>query len=69
MIIPVVVDITLHYFLWFIETNEDIDLQLTTDKGLISLNNISDGLAGELYAKDGWMDQFSTERVGTNLLI
>src|SRR3990167_4980687 len=55
------VDSTLHYFLWMIEQNEEYELiKYTDDKGqFISLRDISDGLCGELYTEEGWIETYS----------
>lgn len=45
-----------------IEQNEEYDLIKYTDdeKSFVSLRDISDGLSGELYTEDGWIEKFST---------
>jgi len=55
------VDSTLHHFLWMIEQNEEYDLiKYTGGKGeFVSLRDISDGLCGELYTEDGWIEKYS----------
>lgn len=55
------VDNTLHHFLWMIEQEDDVDLVVyeTDDKKPISLKEISDGLCGEPYTEDGWIERFS----------
>ncbi len=56
------VDSTLHYFLWMIEQDEEYDLVRYSkeDKSeSVSLRDISDGLCGELYTEDGWIERFS----------
>ena len=57
-IIPDVVDLCLHNMLNLFEENED--LQIIVDGE--NLNDMSDGLAGELYTSDGWIHRFSNER-------
>lgn len=54
-IIPRIVDLGLHNFLWMFEEDENIQI-LVQGK---NINDISDGLAGELYAEDGWICKFS----------
>ena len=55
------VDSTLHYFLWMIEQNEEYDLIKYTEgkDEFVSLRDISDGLCGELYADNGWIEKYS----------
>jgi hypothetical protein len=55
------VDSALHYFLWMIEQNEEYDLINYTDnkENFVSLRDISDGLCGELYTEDGWIEKYS----------
>ena len=57
-IIPDIVDLCLHNMLNLFEENED--LQIIVDGE--NLNDMSDGLAGELYTSDGWIHRFSNER-------
>lgn len=52
------VDQVLHYFLFMIEEHEEIGL-LYDD---VNLNEESDGLAGELYTEDGWIEMYSSQR-------
>jgi len=56
------IDDVLHNFLWMLEQNED-DLELYCGDGKGStkrnINELSDGLAGELYTEDGWIARFS----------
>ena len=62
-LIPQVVDTTLHYFLCMFEQEENIDIAVTLDGEYIErLQDISDGLCGELYTEDGWISRFSKER-------
>jgi hypothetical protein len=59
-ITPEIVDITLHYLLWMFEQEEQIDITVCTEVGIVpSLREISDGLAGELY---DWIPRFSKQR-------
>jgi hypothetical protein len=60
-LIPVAVDTTLHYFLWLIEENQNLDLVMRTTKGVNSIKNESDGLSGELYSNNGWIMRFSKQ--------
>ena len=62
-LIPRIVDTTIHYFLWMFEQEENIDIAVTLDGEYIErLQDISDGLCGELYTEDGWISRFSKER-------
>lgn len=49
-----VVDIELHNMLFIIEGNDDIKLFFEDE----DLKEISDGLSGELYTEDGWIEKF-----------
>lgn len=57
-IIPQVVDLCIHNILCMIEDNSKIDVRIDDE----SVDEISDGLAGELYTKDGWIHRFSKQR-------
>lgn len=56
------IDSTMHYFLWMIEQNEEFDLirYIDDEKNYVSLRDISDGLSGELYTEEGWIEKFSS---------
>lgn len=57
-----IVDSTLHYTLFMVEQEESIVVALKReDSSLIDLNQISDGLAGELYTDDGWIRKYSAK--------
>lgn len=56
------VDQTLHHTLFMLEQEEEIKLIV----GDINLNEASDGLAGELYTEDGWIEKFSKEEKRRN---
>lgn len=59
-LVPKIVDTTLHHLLWAFEQNELIDINVSNeDSKQISIKEISDGLAGELYTEDGWISRFS----------
>ena len=58
MIIPEIVDNCLHNFLNMFEEHEEINLLFDGQ----NLNHLSDGLAGELYTEDGWIQNFTRER-------
>ncbi len=61
-LVPIAVDTTLHYFLWLIEENQNVDLVMKTTYGIQSVKNESDGLSGELYSSNGWIVRFSKQR-------
>jgi hypothetical protein len=58
--IPVVVDTTLHYFLFLIEGNPNLDLIMKSQDGIHSIKKESDGLSGEIYTDMGWIEQYSS---------
>ncbi|AOR65410.1 hypothetical protein [Pectobacterium wasabiae] len=49
------IDNTIFNFLFMFEEDEDKNI-LVSD---INVNEISDGLSGELFTKDGWISRFS----------
>lgn len=54
------VDSTLHDLLSFFEGSEDFLIAFKGDEvNLVDLNEVSDGLAGELYTDEGWISRFS----------
>jgi hypothetical protein len=58
-LLPEVVDTVLHFLLWMIEHEKEIQLGLrVNDKTYANLREISDGLAGELYGQRGWIKRF-----------
>lgn len=62
-IVPEVVDSVLHNLLWSLEQDEDVSLRVNLDNSeSLDLNEISDGLAGELYGDYGWIETFSQEK-------
>jgi hypothetical protein len=65
-LVPVAVDTALHYFLWLVEENQDLDLVMKTPKGLRSVKSESDGLSGEIYSHRGWIARFSKQRNNWN---
>lgn len=54
------IDDVIHNFLWMIEQHED-DVELTCSEGAskANMNEVSDGLSGEIYTDDGWIALFS----------
>lgn len=62
-IIPKIVDTTIHHLLWTLEQTESVNIAVKVDNKLVSrIQDISDGLSGELYTEDGWISRFSKER-------
>ena len=57
-IIPQIVDLCIHNMLCMIEDCTSIDIQVEKK----SICEMSDGLAGELYTEDGWIQRFSRQR-------
>ena len=56
--IPIIIDYTLNNMLELFEQNEDIQLIMKNQ----NITSTSDGLAGELYTEDGWIQKFSNQR-------
>jgi hypothetical protein len=52
------VDLSLHNILFMFENNADWTIAGKSG-GVNDINTLSDGLAGELYSEDGWINQFS----------
>lgn len=52
------IDLTMHNTLFMLEDNPDWVLS-NQNAGVDNLNELSDGLSGELYTSDGWIGQFS----------
>ena len=42
------------------EQNEEFQLTINMDGTPINLNEVSDGLSGELFGDDGWINKFSS---------
>lgn len=57
-IVSQTVDNVLDSFLFMVEQHEDIGLLYDN----INLNEESDGLSGELYTEDGWIEKYSSQR-------
>lgn len=53
------VDVTLHFFMTMVEANPSILLAWREKNEFVELTKVSDGLAGELYTDEGWIQQFS----------
>ena len=61
--LPKIVDQNLHNLLIMFEENDELFLGVNSENGeLEEIKEISDGLAGELYTEDGWIQRFSKER-------
>jgi hypothetical protein len=57
-----VIDTTLHYLLASLDEPSDISLHVQTPTGdVVSLRDVSDGLAGELHGNNGWIAQFGSK--------
>ena len=54
-IITIVIDQCMHNMLFMAEEHEEIELKYNDD----NLVDESDGLAGELYTEDGWIEKYS----------
>ncbi|WP_426450650.1 epimerase [Paenibacillus sp. S-38] len=65
-LIPKIVDTTIHYMLSTIEQEDTIDISIDGEfNATEKLSLESDGLAGELYGKNGWIRKFSSQRTFT----
>ncbi|WP_079508790.1 epimerase [Mesobacillus jeotgali] len=60
-LVPKIVDTTLHHLLTTLEQDESIDVTLNEGYNPVSIKDIIDGLAGELYTEDGWINRFSNK--------
>lgn len=61
-LIPQIVDLNLHNFLAMVEEHNEIKVEICDRETNNNINEISDGLAGELYTEDGWIKRFSQKR-------
>lgn len=57
-IIPQIVDLSIHNMLCLFEEHDEFQIIV----GGENIADISDGLAGELYTSDGWIEKFSEQR-------
>src|SRR5262245_36542695 len=58
-LLPQIVETVLHYLLWTLEQEEDVDISVHLPNGVVpNLREVSDGLAGELY---DWIPRFSSQ--------
>ena len=53
------VDSTLHSLLWMVEESPELDLVVYCGDSKKYLSEESDGLSGELYGEDGWIEKYS----------
>ena len=53
------VDSTIHKLLWLAEESSSIDIVAYDNNKEVFLSEESDGLTGELYGTDGWIELFS----------
>ncbi|MCM3125997.1 MULTISPECIES: epimerase [unclassified Mesobacillus] len=60
-LVPKIVDTTIHHLLWTLEQEEAIDITINNGNKPVSIKEMSDGLAGELYTEDGWINRFSNK--------
>ncbi len=61
-LLPGIVDSALHYLLCGLEEEEDIKIVVRHEGQEQDINQVSDGLAGELYTEDGWIHRFSKHK-------
>jgi hypothetical protein len=60
LLIPQVVDSALHNLLWALEQTQNVRVGIKSgDVEVPSINEVSDGLAGELPSSEGWIARFS----------
>lgn len=57
-IIPQIVDLGLHNMLCVFEEHDEFQIVIDGE----NIADISDGLSGELYTSDGWIEKFSEQR-------
>lgn len=54
------IDSVIYNFLWMLEDNEDeIELIYSDETKKININQLSDGLSGEIFTEDGWIAKYS----------
>lgn len=58
-IISRVTDLCLHNMLCMFEDYDNMNLLMYGD----NIKEVSDGLAGELYTEDGWIEKYSKQRI------
>ena len=54
------IDLTIFNFLTLFEQQSDFVLAAQVEEDVIDLNELSDGLGGELWGEEGWIEQFSS---------
>ena len=59
-IIPQIVDLSMHNMLDLFEEHDEFQVIV----GEENIADVSDGLSGELYTSDGWIEKFSGQRYG-----
>ena len=59
------VDLTIHNTMFFFEQGIDGWKISNSEKNVDDLTSISDGLAGELYTEDGWIEKYSKYKLET----
>ena len=57
-IIPQIVDLSIHNMLCLFEEHDEFQIIV----GGENITDISDGLSGELYTSDGWIEKLSEQR-------
>ena len=60
-IIPQIVDLSIHNMLCLFEEHDEFQIIIDGE----NIADISDGLSGELYTSDGWIQKFSEQRYTT----
>ena len=61
-LVPDIADTVLHHLLWTLEQTECVQIGISLEnQDVKDLKQVSDGLAGELYSKEGWIARFSKE--------
>ncbi|MCL1992124.1 MAG: hypothetical protein FWG66_04170 [Spirochaetes bacterium] len=49
--------------LQFFEEEEEYIIGFNGEEGITDLKELSDGLAGELYSEDGWIEKYSKTKI------
>ncbi|WLQ13302.1 hypothetical protein O5O45_26625 [Hahella aquimaris] len=58
-IVKEVIDSTLHELLFMVEQNEEIEVVVKNGGEVTNIKENIDGLCGELYTEDGWIEKYS----------
>jgi ethanolamine ammonia-lyase large subunit len=61
ILVPKIVDTTLHHLLWTLEQDDSLEFMVNDGTKKENINDISDGLTGEMYTEDGWIYRFSNK--------